>query len=229
MGVARLPGKKLKIIFFIVALFLIIFQLPHYCYAFDDNDFQYWNREGIEAKLAENWKIAIYEEFRFGDNASSFYYNHTDIGLGYLLDEHFEFSVNYRQVFRRGNNNWNPEYKPHINGAIKAKWYGFSFKNRSRFVYIMKDNSNNVWRCRNEISAAFPFKVSSFDIAPYLTDEIFYDFGNKGGFDENWALIGLKIGFLENLKGDIYYMRQSYKGSKWKGSNVFGTSLTLMF
>ena len=198
------------------------------CYAFDDRDFQYWNTESIEVKLSKNWRIKVTEEFRFGGNAGSFYYNHTDVGINYLLNEYLELSANYRQAFQKKNKKWDPEYNPHINGTIKVKLYDFVFKDRNRFEYKIKESSDNSWRYRNKLSADLPFKWTKLNIQPFVADEIFYSF-DESRLNRNRVYAGLKMFFLENLKGEIYYMCQSTKGSEWKECNILGTSLKLVF
>jgi len=209
-------------------LFLIILLSSYRCYAFDDGDFQYWNTESIEAKFNKDWKIKVAEEFRFGDNAGSFYYNHIDAGLSYLLNEQIKLTVNYRQIFQKKDNKWNPEYRPHINGTVKAKWNGLVFKDRNRFEYRIKESADNLWRYRNKLSINLPFKWTKLNIQPYIADEIFYDF-NENRLSRNRAYAGFKILFLENLKGEIYYMYQLTKSSNWKGCDILGTSLKVVF
>jgi len=137
-------------------------------------------------------------------------------------------SANYRQVFQKKNKKWNTEYGPHINGTVKAKWNDLVFKDRNRFEYRIKENADNSWRYRNKLSMDLPFKWTKLNIQPYVADEIFYDF-NENRLNRNRAYAGFKILFLENLKGEIYYMYQSTKSSEWKGCNILGTSLKLVF
>ena len=49
--------------------------------AFDDGDFQVWNTDSVSWKINDKWSAKIEEEFKFGDNATDFYYHHTDIGF----------------------------------------------------------------------------------------------------------------------------------------------------
>lgn len=211
-----------------VNLFLIILLSSYHCYAFDDGDFQYWNTESIEVTLDKDWKIKVAEEFRFGDNAGAFYYNHTDAGISYLLNEYFGLTVNYRQIFQKKNNKWNPEYRPHINGTVKAKRNDLVFKDRNRLEYRIIEGDGNSWRYRNKLSVDLPFKWTKLNIQPYIADEIFYNF-DENRLSRNRVCAGFKMHFLKNLKGEIYYMYQSTKSSEWNGYNILGTRLKLVF
>ncbi|OGW74718.1 MAG: hypothetical protein A2Z72_07880 [Omnitrophica bacterium RBG_13_46_9] len=220
--------KMLKGIFSVFNLILCIVFFASPSYAFDNGDFQYWNTESVEVKLKENWKFKVDEEFRFGDNSSSFYYTHTDAGLNYLFNKNLDFNINYRQIFQKNKNSWDLEYRPHVSGTVKAEWRDFAFKNRSRFEYRIQEYKSDSWRYRNRSSIDLPFRWTSLNIRPYVADEIFVDFDKKE-LNTNRAYMGFTMKFLKNLNGDIYYMLQSAKSGKWKTYNVFGTSLKLVF
>lgn len=117
---------------------------------------------------------------------------------------------------------------PHINGTVKAKWNNLVFKDRSRLEYRIKEDDDNSWRYRNKLSVDLPFKWTKLNIQPYIADEIFYNF-DENTLNRNRAYAGFKILFLENLRGEIYYMHQSTKSSEWKGCNILGTSLKSAF
>jgi len=72
----------MKIRWLLLALVLVMTG-GRISFAFDDGDFQYWNTESASVKINDHWKFNIEEEFRFGDDASDFYYHHLDIGLNY--------------------------------------------------------------------------------------------------------------------------------------------------
>ena len=94
----------MKLISLVIVFFLVFFSYTSY--AFDSNDFQYWNSESIEAAFTENGKITVKEEFRFGNNASSLYYNFTDFGFCYSSNKYFEMSMNYRHIYAKNDEDW---------------------------------------------------------------------------------------------------------------------------
>ncbi|MFH1360701.1 MAG: hypothetical protein ABIJ41_06655, partial [Candidatus Omnitrophota bacterium] len=70
----------MKRIFVSVGLALLITTKV---YAYDDGDFQIWNTDVEEVKVSKDSKITFEEEFRWGHNASEFYYHHYDVGYYY--------------------------------------------------------------------------------------------------------------------------------------------------
>lgn len=213
----------------IIILVLLILIFPNYSFAFDDGDFQYWNSEAVSVKIDKDWKIKVEEGFRFGNNASDFYYQYSDAGLTYSgFNKWFDLGTNYRLVFEEKKDNWQYENRPYLNATFKFDAERFKFSDRSRFEYRDKEKGNDSWRYRNKLIIKFPLKLTQFEIQPYIADEIFVDFDKKD-LNKNRLYLGFEMGFLKNLKGEIFYLWQSTKGSKWKDYNVLGTSLKLVF
>ncbi len=216
---------KLKFVFFIISLMIL-----NYAYAYDDNDFQVWHTENQEVKLNQSWKATAEQEFRWGDNASDFYYQHYDMGIVYGLNKNFDLGLNYRQVLEKDSKGkFREENRPHINGTVKWELFGFKFDDRNRLEYRNFETKNAAWRYRNKFGAKFPWKFTRLEIQPYLADEIFINF-NSTGFSRNRFYAGLGMSFFKNLKGEIYYLLQSTDSSgKWVKANVLGTKFKLIF
>ena len=53
------------------------------CFAFEDGDVQFWSTASASFDINKEWKGKFEEEFRFGENAATFYYNHSDLGFIY--------------------------------------------------------------------------------------------------------------------------------------------------
>lgn len=209
---------------------LILFLLTPipFSWAFDNGDFQYWNTESIEVKFAKSWKIKLDEEFRFGGNAGDLYYTHADVGVAYSVNDYLELGANYRQIFQKKDKDWDPTYQPHFNGTLKLNWQGFILKDRNRFEYRIRETDSASWRYRNRLSLDLPYKWTPLKIQPYFSDEIFYDF-EASEMNKNRVYVGVKMVFLKNLNGELYYMRESTKTKKWKEVNVLGTTLKVSF
>lgn len=219
-----LYGKR-KYVFII----LIITIFPFKCFAFEDGDFQYWNTESVSFKIKDDWKFKIEEEFRFGDNVKRFYYQHSDFGITYSgLAKWLDVGVNYRLIFEEKSDKWNTEHRPHFHVTLKHNVEGFSFSDRSRFEYRIKQNSDDSWRYRNKFTIKLP-KFTDFQIRPYVADEIFIDF-DHGEFNRNRAYAGIAFKIVKHLSADIFYLLQtSKKDNHWKNYHIIGSKLKLAF
>jgi len=209
---------------------IVVLCLARSCFAFDDGDFQYWNSESLSYAVNDNWKLYLEEEFRFGDDADDFYYQHSDGGIIYSgLAKWLELGANYRHIFEKSKGKWFIENRPHLNVAVKWKAGSWSFSNRGRFEYRSRQDREDFWRYRNKFTVKWPFKLTVFEIQPYIADEIFYDF-DEAEMNRNRLYTGSTLKLLKNLKADIFYLWQnSEKNNDWKDLNVFGTKLKFYF
>jgi len=200
------------------------------CHAFDDGDFQCWNNAVISWKANKDWRITLDEEFRFGDDGNSFYYRHSDLGLTYSgFAEWVDIGINYRHIFEKKSTGWKEENRPHLNATLKWKLCDFSFSNRARFEYRNREDAEEYWRYRNKFAIKLPFKLTKFEIQPYIADEIFYDFDQER-LNRNRFYGGLNFKLAKNLKAEIYYLWQSSeKNDKWNDLYILGTKLKIYF
>lgn len=200
------------------------------CFAFDGGDFQYWNTENVSFKLKDDWKVKVEEEFRFGDGAGDFYYQHSDVGVTYSgIAEWLQAGISYRLVFEENDGEWEYENRPHFNATLKHKAEGFTFSDRSRLEWRMPENSYTKWRYRNKLTLGHPLEFNEFKFTPYISDEIFVDF-DKGKLDRNRLYSGIDFKITKYLKLDVFYLWQfSKKSHHWESYNVLGTKLKAAF
>lgn len=197
--------------------------------AYDTGDFQIWHTEGQDVKFAEKWKLEFEEEFRFGDNASEFYYQHYDVGLLYEVNKNLNLSANYRQVWELKKGAFQPEYRPHINVTLKHVLWGFKLEDRNRLEYRAFDDSKGITRYRNKFTIKYPVKLKGLEIEPYVADEIFADLDDVV-LNRNRLYAGFGIKIIKDLKIDVYYLLQSSKSSgRWVDANVFGSKVKISF
>lgn len=213
-----------------IIIFLAVIILYQQSFAFDDDDFQYWNTETVSWKVNDDWKGSFEVEFRYGDNASNSYYQHSDLGFTYSgVGEWLDLGFNYRQIFEEKSSIWRYESVPHLNATVKWQWLGFDLSNRVRFEYREIEEADDAWRYRNKFSIKPNLKLTKLEIQPYIEDEIFYDF-NVESLNRNRLYSGLNFKLSRNLKASIYHLWQrSESNDKWKDVYALGTKLTLSF
>ncbi|MFC1698732.1 DUF2490 domain-containing protein [Candidatus Omnitrophota bacterium] len=215
--------------FFYISIILLI-CFTDLRFAFGEDDFQYWNTENASWQLADNWKIQLEAEFRFGDDACDFYYQHSDSGATFSgLAEWLDIGFNYRQIFEEKNSDWKYENRPHLNATVKFNLGGLKLSNRGRLAYRNREDADNFWQYRNKLTLKFPNKLSKLDIQPYLADEIFVSFDDQE-LNRNRLYVGFYLKLLKSLKGEIFYLWQRSKSSgKWTNANILGTKLKFSF
>jgi hypothetical protein len=216
-----------KEIFVVIGLALF---LAAKVYAYDDGDFQVWNTDVEELKINKNAKIAFEQEFRWGNNAGEFYYQHYDVGFFYDLQKWLNIGGGYRQVYELKKGKFKLENEPYVTATLSWGLKGFKFDDRSRMEYRHFDYQEDSWRYRNKVTLKLPWKFTKLEIQPYLSDEIFVSFGSINQFNQNRFSAGTAMSIAKNIKAEIYYMLQTTKGSgKWVDINVLGTKLKIVF
>ena len=229
---ATAEGEKTKKTIFVV-IGLALF-LAAKVYAYDDGDFQVWNTDVEEFKIGKKGKLAFEQEFRWGDNASEFYYQHYDVGYVYDVSKYLNVGIGYRYIKEMQNKAFRVENEPYLLATLFWDLAGFKFDSRNRFEYRTFDyNKVDSGRYRNKLTVKFPWKFTKREIQPYLADEIFVRF-NGTDLNQNRIFAGLGFNITKNLKGEVYYMLQSTKNyskleSTWTDTNVLGTKLKLVF
>ena len=213
-----------------VVLVLCLAAVGFKAHAYDDGDFQIWHTENQEVALGTATKLTQEEEWRFGEDASEFFYQHYEWGVVYGFDKRLDIGFNYRQIYEKYKKKWREENRPHANATVKLDIWKFRFEDRNRLEYRHFRYKDDFVRYRNRFMLKYPFEFRKIKIAPYVSDEIFIA-SNGRGFSENRFCSGLEFGLPKYVKADVYYMVRSMRGAgdKWSEANVLGTRLKVSF
>ncbi len=209
---------------------IIILLFLGLAFAYDNHDFQVWNIDVEELKINDKSKVAFEQEFRWGNNASEFFYQHYDLGYFYNLKKWLMVGGGYRHVIELKRGKWKVENEPYLSATLSGKFAGYSIDSRSRLEYNHFDYQEDSFRYRNKVTVKSPWKFTKLGIQPYVSEEVFVKFSGWSGFNQNRVSGGLLMSFTKNLTGEIYYMLQSSKSAGvWKEANVLGTKFKLTF
>jgi len=218
----------MKKILTVIGLFLLVAARAS---AYDNHDFQVWNTDIEEFKVNKTSKITFEQEFRWGDNASEFYYQHYDVGYAYIFNQYFNLGGGFRYVKQKTSDQFKDESEPYFAAFMFWNPVGFSLSDRIRIEYRYFDYQAVQWRFRNKLDIKFPWKFTKFEIQPMVSDEIFFKF-NGIDLNENRLYAGFACTLTKNLKGEITYMLRSTKNvgiCTWNDTNVLSTKLKLAF
>lgn len=200
-----------------------------YAHAYDDGDFQVWNTNVEEIKLAKDAKVILEQEFRWADDARDFYYQHYDAGISYCLKKNLSVAAGYRHILSKVKGDFKVENEPYVTASLSGDFGGFSFEDRHRFEYRHFGYATDQWFYRNKATVKFPWQFTRFNIQPYIADEIFVEM-DRGDFTRNRFFSGLAMDLTEHWKAEIYYMLQASKGSgSWTDVNALGVKMKISF
>ena len=199
-------------------------------YAYDNGDFQIWNTDYQNIKVAKNVKLGMEQEFRFGENASEFYYQHYEWGAIFGFDKMLDIAFCYRLVLEKYKHKWREEDQPNVNATLKFDLWKFKLADRNRIEYRHFRFKEDSVRYRNKLEIKLPIDFLKIKVSPYASDEIFVT-SDSTGFNENRFSSGMEVDLTKYVKADIYYMFKSnkIKGDKWNNANVLGTKIKIAF
>lgn len=199
-------------------------------YAYDNGDFQIWNTDYQDVKIFKDVKLAMEQEFRFGENASEFYYQHYDWGVVFGFDKMLDLTLGYRLALEKYKHKWREEDQPNINAILKFDLWKFKIDDRNRIEYRHFRFKEDSVRYRNKLGIKLPLDILKMKVSPYVSDEILIT-SDSTGFNENRISSGIEFGLTKYVKADIYYMFKSnkIKDDKWNNANVLGTKVKIAF
>jgi hypothetical protein len=214
----------------VVVLVSCVLVFSFKAYPYENGDFQIWQTDGEDIKIGKSTKFTMEQEFRFGENASEFFYQHYDWGFAWAFDKRFELALGYRLIYERYKRKWREEDDPYTNLTWKQDILKFKFEDRNRIEYRHFRFAPDQVRYRNRFTLKYPFDFKGIKIAPYTSDEIFVS-SNGTGFNQNRFQSGLEFELTKYVKADVAYMIQSIrgKGDKWYGANVLWTKIKVSF
>ncbi|MFP4473141.1 MAG: DUF2490 domain-containing protein [Candidatus Omnitrophota bacterium] len=192
-----------------ITAFLWLMATP--AFADDANDWQFWNTESAEVHLEEKYYGTVEQEFRFGDDFSNFYYTHTDGGVIHKTYDWLHLGANFRFIVREKDDEWEREYRPHVNATLLGEWQALNFSNRSRFEFRMLSDTKDNWRYRNKIRIDTDLQVADHTVTPYVADEYFADLDDSS-FNFNRFSTGIEMALTKRVTGDLYYLWQDEEG-----------------
>lgn len=225
---------------------LVLAGAVHSAWAYEDGDSQLWMKFGASGKMSNGVTVAVDEEIRLGDDMKEYYYSETALSASYGVRSWLSLGAGFVECTERkdkvlydskGNavmdHYFRPEHMPRVEATFKQKLADWSFDDRLRVEYRMKEDTQDYFRYRNRIRVKSPWKISPLAINPYVAYELFL---SDLPDDVNWVVdrqrfyagVGMKL--VKNLDAGLYYLKQiDWKSGDWVETNVLGVELTASF
>ncbi len=195
-------------------------------------DFQIWNYTYLYGHL--NKELSLYSsiEFRWKDNASTFYYNHEHVELLAHITPFFDLAPAYRQVWTLSSTprQWNTEYQPNMNAYFFWNIHHYDFANRSRFAYRIFDTPRlNAWQYRNRLTVLKTIWKKPTEIRLFAQEEIFFQ-QHVNGLLEGRLAAGTLIMLFKKIMLEMAYRKRYVKiVNHWENDNILVLNLCAFF
>ncbi len=194
-------------------------------HAYQDGDWQFWNSSSLEGNVHTKWKLRFEEQFRIGRDVSELFYHQTGIGLTWKTTKWFQAAVTYAQVYELKKGDWKEENRPSADGTLQREWRGVQLSDRNRLELRIREETENIWRYRNNLTFSPAKKVSPLHIQPYMSAEIFVDIEQED-LNQYRLTGGLKGQLIDVLQASLYYLRQGKeKDGDWTACHVLGATI----
>jgi hypothetical protein len=221
--------KKNTILLLIVLIGWTCFNAV--CFASASGNSEYWQTHTLGVDINEDYAFTVSEEMRFGKSGSDPYLHNIDFGLVYKgLADWLDISFNFKKEYERDSaGQFRHENRPNLNLTARGTLYTIPFSNRSRIEWRDFETKKEVWRFRNKTTVKLPFKVTKFNLQPYIAEEWFINLGDNN-VNQNRLSCGFSFNLAKNINASVFYM---YKTSKitggWRDTNVIGTQFKFLF
>jgi len=192
--------------------------------------YQYRFGAGLHWGFHSHWKLAVQQDFRYTEgNDLGFYYRATDVGLLYTgLLAWLDIGLNFKTVFAETNTHETfRQDRPYISVALKGNLKGMKINNRALVAYHDNEAADDFWAFRNRLRLKYPLAAGNWEIAPYLSDELFFYFNETyEDFKSNRVKAGVTTAPAKVFSTDLYYFWE--RGEAY-ALQALGGSVTFRF
>lgn len=217
----------MKKLIFLITLGLIFLAMTEYTFA--ERDWEYWSQNSISVDLNKKLSFVVLPEWRFRDDMSKFYLFKIETAPVFKINDYLEIAPYYVYQEKKTGNLWDGSSLFYSDTVFKIplkKFFDLKISNRVRYQYDF-DKDKTTWR--NSLKISKNIKIFKFDIAPYISEEPFYD-ARLDRIVEHRTSSGISFNFSKYISFGIGYMLNSKKSTtKWTYANVLVTSLSLKF
>jgi hypothetical protein len=204
--------------------------------ALPEADFQFWNETQITVPVInakdkngrdfERLALFLSGTLRFGRNYTRFVDERIGAGLDFKINRYLTFTPSYlyraAQPYR---NRREFENRLRLALTVENKWKKFSLRDRNMFEHRLRNSRADALRYRNKLQFIYPVhKDNKETFAPFIYDEVFYDFQDKT-LTRNELTIGINKKFTPGFSADFFYVYQRNRGNVLRDVNALGINL----
>lgn len=201
-------------------------------------DFQFWNETQVAIPLVkskdkngkdfERVSLFLSGTLRFGGNYTRFVDERIGFGFDFKINKYLTLTPSY--LYRAAQPYQNrKEFESRFRFAVNLenKWTKFSVKDRNLIEYRSRNSRADSTRYRHKLQFTFPIHRDKEEIfAPFVADEIFYDFHDKA-WTRNELTLGVNRKFTPNFSADFFYLNQRNRGNVLKNVNALGVNFKI--
>ena len=202
----------------------------------DQTDNQFWNETQVffpiiktkdkAGKTIEKLTFFVNGNLRFGQNMRHLADERIGFGITYKYNKHIALTPSYIYIAQQptpGRKQYESRFRFAV--GLENHWKKFSIDDRNLVEYRLRNGSTDSVRYRNRLRYVHPIVKNEKEIfAPFVADEVFYDFQDKA-FTRNELSFGITKKFTPDVSADFFYLWQNNRSGAPKNMNVIGINL----
>lgn len=201
--------------------------------AFAGGDNKYYSEFAFKHKLNDKFDLFFTPEFRYNDDMGNLYYYQMRVGSTFHAHKNLDLALAYRFLQNKVAGDWDNNDVQYIEMITipKVSLGGFDISDANKFERRFYENAANRWVYRNLLMFAYPTKIGNFELTPYVSDEIYYDF-ELSKANLNWATLGANKKINKYLTVGLYYRAETSRvgsSSEWLTNHILGSNVTVSF
>ena len=216
-----------------LALALVSVSFCFTTWAFASGDNKYYSEFTFKHKLNDKFDLFFTPEIRLNEDMGSFYYYQLRLGSAFHTHRNLDLALAYRFIQNKVNDEWDGNDIQYIEMLFipKIKLDRFDVSDANKIERRFYESVPDRWMYRNLLLVAYPTKIGNFEFAPYISDEIYYDF-EIDKMNLNWVTVGANKKINKYFTVGFYYRDETSRvgiSSKWVTNHILGTNVTVVF
>jgi hypothetical protein len=204
----------------------------------DSLDTQFWNETQVifpvikkkdeSGKATEKLSFFINGNLRANQGLARFIDQRAGFGFIYRHNKYVSITPSYIYIAQKPLSRVNT-YESRLRFAVNLenKWKTFSIDDRNLIEYRIRNSATDSVRYRNRLKFAYPIIRGDKEvIAPYASNEVFYDFQAKE-LSRNELSLGVTRKLNLNVSADFFYIWQANRSGSLKHANIFGINVKI--
>lgn len=217
----------MKGLFLPIFLALIILTISN-C-AFAERDWEYWSQGSVSVPLNEKVNFLLLPEWRFKNDMHDPYLFKIETGPNFKVNKYLDITPYYVYQQKKSSGIWDTSDLAYLDGMLKLSFKDFfDLKLSHRFRYQYDFDKAKI-TLRNSTKISKVVKLGKLEVAPYVSEEPFYD-AKLDMFTEYRSAVGVGYNLSKSISLSAGYMLDSKKSTnKWSYANILVTSLNIKF
>ncbi len=202
-----------------------------------EDDFQIWKTLEMKKRLGGTWELFFRPEIRIRDDASELFYHEYRQGVRFKPSKHLVLGLNYLFARNKGASGKTlDEHAGEFDYTPQGSWGRFNLSMRGRVAIrtLQRSAGEQEFQLRFMPKIAYPTRIGSRKVAPYLAEDLFYDY-SRDAWNQHRFFVGAAFPLGKRMGAefelDAYYMAQGQRSARkdWNTNHTLGTRLSVQW